>query len=134
MRLEVSDTGDDFKGNNRVSENFEKEFESFLNSSDVLFGREMDYEGAGNSGYSVYIYDHGMVGFALFLFFYFFSFRTGKDVRAIITAFVLALTNFWIRGYPMLFAFVFPYFMISQMDLYKSSLVKKEHNNDKVEK
>lgn len=134
MRLEVSDTGDDFKGNNRVSENFEKEFESFLNSSDVLFGRDMDYEGAGNSGYRVYIYDHGMVGFALFLFFYFFSFRTGKDVRAIITAFVLALTNFWIRGYPMLFAFVFPYFMISQMDLYKSSLVKKEHNNDKVEK
>ena len=34
----------------------------------------------------------------------------------------------------MLFAFVFPYFTISQMDLYKSSLVKKEHNNDKVEK
>ena len=36
----------------------------------------MDYEGAGNSGYRVYIYDHGMVGFALFLFFYFFSFRS----------------------------------------------------------
>ena len=134
MRLEVSDTGDDFKGNNRVSEDFEKEFESFLGSSDVLFGREMDYEGWGNSGYRVYIYDYGMAGFALFLLFYFFAFRTGKDVRAIITAFVLALTNFWIRGYPMLFAFVFPYFMISQMDLYKSSLVKKEHNNDKVEK
>ena len=134
MRLEVSDTGDDFKGNNRVSENFEKEFDSFLNSSDVLFGREMDYEGAGNSGYRVYIYDYGMVGFALFIIFYFFAFRTGKDIRAIITAFVLALTNFWIRGYPMLFAFVFPYFMISQMDLYKSSLIKKDHSNDKVEK
>ena len=134
MRLEVSDTGDDFKGNNRVSENFEKEFDSFLNSSDVLFGREMDYEGAGNSGYRVYIYDYGMVGFALFIIFYFFAFRTGRDIRAIITAFVLALTNFWIRGYPMLFAFVFPYFMISQMDLYKSSLIKKDHSNDKVEK
>ena len=107
MRLEVSDTGDDFKGNNRVSEDFEKEFESFLGSSDVLFGREMDYEGWGNSGYRVYIYDYGMAGFALFLLFYFFAFRTGRDIRAITTAFVLAMTNFWIRGYPMLFAFVF---------------------------
>lgn len=128
MRLEVSDTGDDFKGNNRVSEDFEKEFESFLGSSDVLFGREMDYEGWGNSGYRVYIYDYGMAGFALFLVFYFFAFRTGRDIRAITTAFVLALTNFWIRGYPMLFAFVFPYFIISQMNQKIDTL--KEHDND----
>lgn len=128
MRLEVSDTGDDFKGNNRVSEDFEKEFESFLGSSDVLFGREMDYEGWGNSGYRVYIYDYGMAGFALFLLFYFFAFRTGRDIRAITTAFVLAMTNFWIRGYPMLFAFVFPYFIISQMNKKIDTL--KEHDND----
>ena len=128
MRLEVSDTGDDFKGNNRVSEDFEKEFESFLGSSDVLFGREMDYEGWGNSGYRVYIYDYGMAGFALFLVFYFFAFKTGRDIRAITTAFVLAMTNFWIRGYPMLFAFVFPYFIISQMNQKIDTL--KEHDND----
>ena len=128
MRLEVSDTGDDFKGNNRVSEDFEKEFESFLGSSDILFGREMDYEGWGNSGYRVYIYDYGMAGFALFLVFYFFAFRTGRDIRAITTAFVLAMTNFWIRGYPMLFAFVYPYFIISQMNQKNDTL--KEHDND----
>ena len=128
MRLEVSDTGDDFKGNNRVSEDFEKEFESFLGSSDVLFGREMDYEGWGNSGYRVYIYDYGMVGFALFLVFYFFAFRTGRDIRAITTAFVLAMTNFWIRGYPMLFAFLYPYFIISQMNNKLDTL--KEQDND----
>lgn len=128
MRLEVSDTGDDFKGNNRVSEDFEKEFESFLGSSDVLFGREMDYEGWGNSGYRVYIYDYGMAGFALFLLFYFFAFRTGRDIRAITTAFVLAMTNFWIRGYPMLFAFVFPYFIISQINQKIDTL--KEQDND----
>ena len=128
MRLEVSDTGDDFKGNNRVSEDFEKEFESFLGSSDILFGREMDYEGWGNSGYRVYIYDYGMAGFALFLLFYFFAFRTGRDIRAITTAFVLAMTNFWIRGYPMLFAFLYPYFIISQMNKKIDTL--KEHDND----
>ena len=127
MRLEVSDTGDDFKGNNRVSEDFEKEFESFLGSSDVLFGREMDYEGWGNSGYRVYIYDYGMAGFALFFVFYFFAFRTGRDIRAI-TAFVLAMTNFWIRGYPMLFAFLYPYFIISQMNNKLDTL--KEQDND----
>ena len=128
MRLEVSDTGDDFKGNNRVSEDFEKEFESFLGSSDILFGREMDYEGWGNSGYRVYIYDYGMAGFALFLVFYFFAFRTGRDIRAITTAFVLAMTNFWIRGYPMLFAFLYPYFIISQMNNKLDTL--KEQDND----
>ena len=128
MRLEVSDTGDDFKGNNRVSEDFEKEFESFLGSSDVLFGREMDYEGWGNSGYRVYIYDYGMAGFALFLVFYFFAFRTGRDIRAITMAFVLAMTNFWIRGYPMLFAFLYPYFIISQMNNKLDTL--KEQDND----
>ena len=128
MRLEVSDTGDDFKGNNRVSEDFEKEFESFLGSSDILFGREMDYEGWGNSGYRVYIYDYGMAGFALFLLFYFFAFRTGRDIRAITTAFVLSMTNFWIRGYPMLFAFLYPYFIISQMNPKNDSL--KEQDND----
>lgn len=128
MRLEVSDTGDDFKGNNRVSEDFEKEFESFLGSSDILFGREMDYEGWGNSGYRVYIYDYGMAGFALFLLFYFFAFRTGRDIRAITTAFVLAMTNFWIRGYPMLFAFIYPYFIISQMNNKLDTL--KEQDND----
>ena len=128
MRLEVSDTGDDFKGNNRVSEDFEKEFESFLGSSDVLFGRKMDYEGWGNSGYRVYIYDYGMAGFALFLLFYFFAFRTGRDIRAITTAFVLSMTNFWIRGYPMLFAFLYPYFIISQMNPKNDSL--KEQDND----
>ena len=128
MRLEVSDTGDDFKGNNRVSEDFEKEFESFLGSSDILFGREMDYEGWGNSGYRVYIYDYGMAGFALFFVFYFFAFRTGRDIRAITTAFVLAMTNFWIRGYPMLFAFLFPYFIISQMNNKLDTL--KEQDND----
>ena len=128
MRLEVSDTGDDFKGNNRVLGDFEKEFESFLGSSDVLFGREMDYEGWGNSGYRVYIYDYGMAGFALFLLFYFFAFRTGRDIRAITTAFVLAMTNFWIRGYPMLFAFLYPYFIISQMNNKLDTL--KEQDND----
>ena len=128
MRLEVSDTGDDFKGNNRVSEDFEKEFESFLGSSDVLLGRKMDYEGWGNSGYRVYIYDYGMAGFALFLLFYFFAFRTGRDIRAITTAFVLSMTNFWIRGYPMLFAFLYPYFIISQMNPKNDSL--KEQDND----
>lgn len=128
MRLEVSDTGDDFKGNNRVSEDFEKEFESFLGSSDILFGREMDYEGWGNSGYRVYMYDYGMAGFALFLVFYFFAFRTGRDIRAITTAFVLALTNFWIRGYPMLFAFIYPYFIISQMNN-KYDTLKKQDND-----
>lgn len=128
MRLEVSDTGDDFKGNNRVSEDFEKEFESFLGSSDILFGREMDYEGWGNSGYRVYIYDYGMAGFALFFVFYFFAFRTGRDITAITTAFVLAMTNFWIRGYPMLFAFLYPYFIISQMNNKLDTL--KEQDND----
>lgn len=117
MRLELNESGDDFEGNNRISEDFEKDFNNFLESSDILFGREMDYTGWGNSGYRVYILDYGIVGLISFLIFYFFAFGTGTDKRAIIAAFILAMTNFWIRGYPMLFAFVFPYFIISQLNI-----------------
>lgn len=120
MRLEMSDTGDDFEGNNRVSEDFEKEFESYLTSSDVFFGKEMDYEIWGNSGYRVYIFDFGIVGLMLFLTFYFVAFKSGHDKRAICVTFVLAMTNFWIRGYPMIFAFLLPYFITSQLDIYKT--------------
>ena len=117
MRLEMNDSGDDFEGNNRVSEDFKKEFDSFIDSSDILFGREMDRSSWGNSGYRVYIYDYGIIGLLLFLVFYYFAFRSGTDKRAISAAFILSLTNFWIRGYPMIFAFLFPYFLISQLDI-----------------
>ena len=119
MRLEMTDTGDDFEGNNRVSENFKKEFESYITTGDVLFGRDMPLGVWGNSGYRVYIYDFGLFGFLLVLIFYFFSFKSGKDIRCIVSAFILSLVNFWIRGYPLLMAFYLPYFILSQFEIDK---------------
>lgn len=135
MRLEMNDSGDDFEGNNRVSEDFKKEFDSFIDSSDILFGREMDLSSWGNSGYRVYIYDYGIIGLLLFLTFYYFAFRSGTDKRAITAAYILSLTNFWIRGYPMMFAFLFPYFLISQLDIsqYKEHTLPDEPNEHNTE-
>lgn len=118
MRLEMNDDGDDFEGNNRVSNDFSKEFERFIITEEAIFGKEYVQEAWGlNSGYRVYIYDYGLVGFALFMLFYLFSFRSGRDKRCIIAAFILALVNFWIRGYPLLTAFYLPYFLLSQLEV-----------------
>lgn len=116
-RLEMNDKGDDIEGNNRVSESFKKDFDAFLQSDDIMFGKEIDMTIWGNSGYRVFIYDYGLVGVLLFLTFYFFAFRTGKDQRAIIAAFILATTNFWIRGYPIHNIFWVSYVLIAHINI-----------------
>ena len=116
-RLEVNDTGDDIEGNNRVSANFEAEFNSYMESSDVFFGREMDKSTFGNAGYRVYIYENGIVGFFLVYLFYFISLKGGTDKRAFIAAIVLSLANFWIRAYPFWYGFYIPYYLMAYMDI-----------------
>lgn len=119
MRLEVNETGDGIEGNNRVTAWFEAEFDSFLHSGDILFGRDMPKDEFGNAGYRVYIYEHGFVGFILTYLFYFLAMFKGSDKRAFIAMMVLSLANFWIRAYPMHYAFFLPYYFMAYMPLNK---------------
>lgn len=103
LRLEVNEDTGNIEGNNRVSEEFEKEFDSYMASSDVLIGRDFSKanDSHGNSGYRVYIYENGLIATALVFLFYIFAFRFYRDVRFLLTSVTLALMVFWVRGYPM---------------------------------
>lgn len=126
MRLEMNDDGDGIEGNNRVSEDFEKEFDRFIITEDAIFGNNWDQEAWGfNSGYRVYIYDFGLMGFALFMLFYYVSFRKYKDYRCLISAFIISLANFWTRGYPLIVAFYVPYFLFAHLDVNIKQIEKK---------
>ena len=109
MRLEVDDETGDIEGNNRVTDDFKAEFESYMTSGDVLFGRDMSSVGGeGNSGYRVFIYENGLVGLALVIVFYVLSFQHYSDVRCLGTAILLSLLVFWSRGYPLWFSIFIP--------------------------
>ena len=72
IRLEISDEGE-LSGDNRVAGWFESEYESYLQSSDIFFGRDYDTRITGNSGYRVFIYENGFVGLFLVIVFYLLS-------------------------------------------------------------
>ena len=66
IRLEIDEEGG-LSGDNRVAGWFEDEYDSYLQSSDVFFGRDYDYKIPGNSGYRLYIYENGLTGLFLFI-------------------------------------------------------------------
>lgn len=69
MRLEIEDG--EMVGDNRVTDDFQMEFDDFLQSSDIFLGREMDWSTFGNSGFRVYIYENGLIGLLLVILLYF---------------------------------------------------------------
>ncbi len=101
LRLEVDDRTGEMVGNNRVTEDFEKEFDDFVMSSDVVLGRDMkDWSSdSGNSGYRVFIYEYGLVGLVLVILFYVFAFRAGVDYRFLCSVAIASVLLFWSRGY-----------------------------------
>ncbi len=109
-RLEVNERTGEMEGNNRVDVNFEKEFDKYIVTSDAIFGREMHRipKGTGNSGYRVYIYQNGLAGLFLLILFYGLSFRNYTDRRYYITAIIISVLIFWIRGYPLWYSNFIP--------------------------
>ena len=110
LRLEVDDKTGDIVGNNRVSEDFENIFDNYIHTSDAIFGRQMvDAKyGEGNSGYRVYIYEHGLVGLFLTLLFYLAIFKNFRDWRCLVSVTIISLMNFWVRGYPLWYSNIIP--------------------------
>lgn len=98
LRLEVDDG--EMAGNNRTTEGFDAEYESFLNSSDILVGREMDGS-FGNSGYKVFLYENGLICTILLFAFYVAMLYKPANKRAAITAAIIALIHFIVRAHMM---------------------------------
>ena len=99
-RFEVDDTTGELVANNRVTEEFDDEFDDFIGSSDILFGREYDLlkYGFGNSGYRVSIYDFGILYVFFLLFFYIMCSYHSTNRRAVIAMFAIGAATFWARS------------------------------------
>ncbi len=117
LRFALNDAGDDIEGNNRVSENFERAYDSFLHSSNVLFGNGRWEEEGGNAGIKLYIYENGFIGFILIWLFYIFSTSAAKDKRAKLSMLAFAMINFFIRAYPLWLAFFVPYYLMAYQEI-----------------
>ncbi len=96
LRLEVDDG--ELSGNNRTTEDFDKEFESFLSSDNIWLGRELK-DDQGNSGYKVYLYRNGILGVTIFMLFLFLTLSRGKDRRAMLSSIIVALLVFIVDGF-----------------------------------
>lgn len=111
LRLEVEDG--DIVGNNRVTEDFQAEFDNFLESSDIFLGRDMDYDMFGNSGYQVFIYENGFIGLFLLIAFYVLSTMRFRDRRAFVSVMFIALLAFLARGYLMSYNYYIPFYCMA---------------------
>lgn len=105
-RMEIDDG--QLAGNNRTTQEFDKEFNSYMQSSDVLFGRKREVFEFGNSGYKVYIYQYGIVGLLLLVIFYCISYSKGKDSRAQISSFIIATLVFIVDGFVLWYCRLIP--------------------------
>lgn len=123
LRMEVDDG--ELAGNNRTSMDFDKEFDSYMHSDDIFFGRELE-DDEGNSGYTVYIYRYGFVGLALILIFLFVSLLGGKDKRAGVSALIVALLIFMVDGFVMWYCRFLPLYATS-----RQKGIEEETDNDK---
>lgn len=126
LRLEVDDG--EMAGNNRVTADFDTDYEQFLQSSDILIGRDMDYSYAGNAGYKVFFYENGLVGILLLILFYTAALLHTKNRRALIAALILASLDFIARAFPLWYSNFIPvYFMAIAFHL---PITKKTKNNE----
>ena len=112
IRLEIDDG--QLAGDNRVTGNFEAEYESLINSPDILWGRDRDTESSGNSGYRVFIYDYGLIGLLLVIVFYIVAMYNPRHLKAMVAVFIIAALNFIIRGYPLWYSNFIPLYCIAQ--------------------
>ena len=98
LRLEVEDDG--LAGENRVTSNFEQDYENYIESADVIFGRSYDNTVEfGNAGYKVFFYDHGLVGIILIFVFYLIAVKNSANKRAAISAVIIAALYFLPSAY-----------------------------------
>lgn len=109
LRLEVEDG--EIAGNNRVTEQFDDDFNDLMHSTDVLFGRDFDYEYC--SGYKVFIYENGLVGLVLLFVFYALLLARTNNRRALFVGFVIVFLDFIVRAHSLWFSVLVPFYFMA---------------------
>lgn len=133
-RLEVEDDGN-ISGNNRVTDEFQAEFDKYIESSDIILGRggSLTKFGFGNSGYKVYLYDYGLIATLLVVIFYIMAILPSRNHRAKIGTIVVFIAGFWVRAIPLYYYFLVPLYFFAYTDEHKY-LIKPKVKNKKDNK
>lgn len=111
LRMEVDDG--DIVGNDRVTENFDAEYDDYIQSSDIFWGRDYDYSNFGDSGYKVFFYDFGLVGVILLLMFYITAFARYNDSRSFVSALIVLLMIFGADAFVLWFGRFLPLYTVA---------------------
>lgn len=128
IRLEIDEEGG-LSGDNRVAGWFEDEYDSYLQSSDVFFGRDYDYSIPGNSGYRLYIYENGLIGLFLVILLYLTFLIKAIDKRVLWSVALIAVLCFWVRGYLLWYSVFIPLFALTNRSVLSDS--NKEGGGEK---
>lgn len=113
MRMEVDDG--ELAGNNRVTEDFDKDFEKLAKTSDIIFGKKIENPEFGNSGFKVYIYQNGIVGLLLVTFFYLSCMINCKKKEGA-SALIISILAFIVRGYPLWYCNFIPFYGLAHQE------------------
>ena len=127
LRMEVEDG--EMAGNNRTSEDFDADFDNFMQSSDILFGRDRQ-EMFGDSGYKVFIYDNGFVGLLLIIAFFFIAYNPSTNRRAKISAWIVAAMIFGVDAFVLWYGRYLPLYCAAYNDLEHQEKTKSKEDDE----
>ena len=130
MRMEVEDG--EMAGDDRVTEDFQNEFDEFVTSGDIFIGRYFDREQNtfGNAGIKVFFYEYGLLGILLVLVFYYLMFKGSKDPRLGWAGFMISMLPFIVSAFPFWFNYLIPIYGLVHSE--KLSYSIKDTATDKV--
>ncbi|MBQ9558374.1 MAG: hypothetical protein IJV08_00105 [Bacteroidaceae bacterium] len=112
LRMEMDDG--ELVQDSRVNASFEAEYDNFIQTPDILWGRDMsNVDEEGNSGYKVYIYENGLVGLLFVIVFYVVSWRRYCDRRFFLATWAIAILAFIARGYPIWYNYYIPFYCVA---------------------
>lgn len=115
LRLEIED--DELAGDNRVTGNFDLEYDNYIGSGDIVLGRSYDNTVEfGNAGYKVFFYDHGIVGILLIFAFYYIAIKNARNNRAIASVLIVAGLYFLPSAYMLLEKLLIPLYATAYRD------------------
>ena len=114
-RLSIGDDGK-MEGDNRVNNEFKKEFDRYIESGEILTGgpKSMDKFAWGNAGYRVFIYSYGMVTTLLVVLFA-FSITEGASTRPKWAMLAIGVASFWGRATPFFYYYFIPLYMMAHI-------------------
>lgn len=128
LRMEVDDG--ELAGDNRITGNFEKDYENFLGSSDILFGRQMEEVEFGNAGFKPFFYENGLIGILLIWVFYFLALRNSPNKRAIVSVLIVAALYFYASAFMLIEKVLFPLYAAAYLN--RENEMSNDDNNNSI--